>query len=224
MTPDKEFDSRGGAGNGPHDEPVIRDRRKIDPQTGQVREGSDAEGMSDGAAAAGAGSPSGAAGAGSAGGTGQASGVGDPLVEAELIVARSEAAERTEDLQRLQAEYVNYRKRVDRDRLVARELAIGEVVESLISVLDDIDLARQHGELTGPFAAVSDKLEATLSKFGAERYGTVGEIFDPVIHEALMHSTSADVTETVVGQVLQPGYRVGERILRPARVAAIGPE
>lgn len=137
------------------------------------------------------------------------------------------AAERLDDLKRLQAEYVNYRKRVERDRDVARDLAIGGVLESLLPVLDDIHLARQHGDLdNGPFAAIADKLEATLGRFGLERFGAVGEPFDPAVHEALMH-TQADLGEgvdvTTVTQVLQPGYRQGERVVRPARVAVADP-
>ncbi len=137
------------------------------------------------------------------------------------------AAERLADLQRLQAEYVNYRKRVERDRDVARDQAVGAVLESLLPVLDDIHLARQHGDLDGgPFAAIADKLEAVLTRFGLERFGAVGEPFDPSVHEALMH-TEADLGEgvevTTVTQILQPGYRQGERILRAARVAVADP-
>jgi molecular chaperone GrpE len=137
------------------------------------------------------------------------------------------AAERLDQLQRLQAEYANYRRRVERDRAVARELAIGSVVESLLPVLDDIHLARQHGDLEGgPFAGIAEKLETTLGKFGVERFGEPGTPFDPAVHDALMHvdeelAEGTDVT-TVVG-VLQPGYRIGERIVRPARVSVADP-
>lgn len=137
------------------------------------------------------------------------------------------AAERLADLQRLQAEYANYRKRVDRDRSTARDLAIASVVESLLPVLDDIHLARQHGDLeSGPFASVAEKLESTLGKYGVERFGEPGAAFDPSIHDALMHVEEelAEGTEvtTVVG-VLQPGYRMGDKIIRPARVSVAGP-
>jgi len=137
------------------------------------------------------------------------------------------AAERLADLQRLQAEYANYRKRVDRDRALARELTIASVVESLLPVLDDIQLARQHGDLeSGPFASVADKLEAILGKYGVERFGEPGVAFDPEVHDALMHveeelAEGTDVT-TVVG-VLQPGYRIGEKVIRPARVSVADP-
>ncbi len=138
------------------------------------------------------------------------------------------AAERLSDLQRLQAEYVNYKKRVDRDRAVAREMGISQVLESLLPVLDDIHLAREHGDLeAGPFAAIAEKLEAILGRFGVERFGAVGEQFDPMVHEALMH-VEADLDEsatmTTVVQILQPGYRTRDRLVRPARVSVADPK
>lgn len=138
------------------------------------------------------------------------------------------AASRLEDLRGLQAEYMNYKRRVDRDRARDRQLATSAVVESMIPVLDDIYSARQHGDLTeGPFAAIADKLEATLGKFGVERFGETGETFDPALHEALMHLPEADLpegtTETTIVQVMQPGFKVGERIVRAARVAVADP-
>jgi len=138
------------------------------------------------------------------------------------------AAERLLDLQRLQAEYVNYKRRVDRDRDVVRDLAVSSVIEAMLPVLDDIHAARQHGDLEGgPFAAIADKLEATLAKFGLERFGAPGEAFDPMVHEALMHTQAelapgTDVTTIV--QVLQPGYKAGDRVVRPARVAVADPQ
>ena len=141
----------------------------------------------------------------------------------ELSAALTIAEERLGDLQRVQAEYVNYRRRVDRDRDVARESAVSGVLESLLPVLDDLHLARQHGDLgEGPFAAIADKLEAVLGRQGLERYGAEGEEVDPAVHEALMQS-SGDVAVTTVTTVLQPGYRVGGRVLRPARVAVTSP-
>ena len=141
------------------------------------------------------------------------------------------AAERLSDLQRLQAEYVNYKRRVDRDRAVVQERAAQSVIEALLPVLDDIHAAREHGDLVdGPFSAIADKLESTLVKFGLERYGAIGEEFDPSLHEALMHTAwpqdgSVEPTgSTTVVQVLQPGYRAGEQVLRAARVAVADPE
>jgi molecular chaperone GrpE len=149
-------------------------------------------------------------------------------VELAETVDAALAAERLVDLQRLQAEYVNYKRRVERDRSLAGDLAAGRVIESLLPVLDDIYLAQQHGDLEGsPFASIADKLDATLAKQGVERYGQPGEAFDPAQHEALMH-TEAELAEgtsgTTVVQILQPGYRMGERVLRPARVAVADPK
>lgn len=128
------------------------------------------------------------------------------------------------DLQRVQAEYVNYRKRVDRDREVAKERAHAAMLEALLPVLDDIELARQHGDLVGgPFAAIADKLEGALGRYGLARYGDPGTPFDPAVHEALLHSESEEVAEPTVTQVLQPGYMIKDRVLRAARVAVSAP-
>jgi molecular chaperone GrpE len=132
-------------------------------------------------------------------------------------------AERTADLQRLQAEYANYRKRVERDRLAVREQALANVLHGLLPVLDDIGRAREHGELTGGFKSVAESLEGIVIKLGLTAFGESGDPFDPTLHEALMHSYSADVTEPTAVQILQPGYKVGERIIRPARVAVAEP-
>jgi len=129
----------------------------------------------------------------------------------------------TSDLQRLQAEYANYRKRVERDRAVAHESAVGAVLTELLALLDDVDRAEQHGELSGGFKAVADQLNSITSRIGLEKYGTAGEAFDPQIHEALMHDESADVAVATASKILQPGYKYKERILRPARVAVTDP-
>jgi len=177
--------------------PRFTDKRRIDPETGAVREP---------AAEADATAPAAS---------------GEAL---ELETAQAVAAEHLADLQRLQAEYVNYRKRVDRDRLVARDQTVVAMVEALLGVLDDVEAARQHGELAdGPFASIAEKLEAALGRFGWERYGAAGEVFDPTVHEALMHSLSGEVSQPTVVQVLQPGHKVGERIVRAARVAVAEP-
>jgi molecular chaperone GrpE len=138
------------------------------------------------------------------------------------------AVERLEDLRRLQAEYVNYKKRVDRDRALAREHGISHVLESLLPVLDDIHLAREHGDLEGgPMTAIADKLEAALAKLGVERFGEEGQEFNPAYHEALMN-VQADLDEsattTTVVKVLQPGYKLGDRVVRAARVAVADPQ
>jgi len=129
----------------------------------------------------------------------------------------------TNDLQRLQAEYANYRKRVERDRAVAHESAVGAVLIELLALLDDVDRAEQHGELSGGFKAVADQLNSITSRIGLEKYGTEGEAFDPQIHEALMHEESADVSVPTASKILQSGYKYKERILRPARVAVTDP-
>jgi molecular chaperone GrpE len=176
-----------------HDEPVIRDNRKIDPETGQVRE-----------------APS-----------GQQPEV--PSVVSQDDELAAQLAERTSDLQRLQAEYTNYRRRVERDRIVVREQAVANALGELLPVLDDIGRARDHGELTGGFAKVAESLEAAVTKLGLSSFGQKGDPFDPMVHEALMHSYSPDVTEPTAIEVLQPGYRMGDRVLRPARVAVAEP-
>jgi molecular chaperone GrpE len=210
-----------GESGGEQSGPVVRDKRRLDPQTGQVRAAYTATEPT----AADAAQPDlDTVSLGEAG----AEDVSAPEASAELDAAWSLAEERLNDLQRLQAEYVNYRRRVDRDRDVARDAAVASVLEALLPVLDDVHLARQHGDLeSGPFAAIAEKLEATLGRFGLERYGAPGEAFDPTVHEALIH-TQAELaegtTDTTVVQILQPGYRAGERILRAARVAVADPQ
>jgi len=144
--------------------------------------------------------------------------------EALAEVPVDEIATLTSDLQRLQAEYANYRKRVDRDRLTAHEISTSLVIAELLPVLDDIARAQSHGELTGGFKAVADQLEAITTKLGLTKFADVNVPFDPMIHEALIHTTSADVTETTATQILQPGYKFKERVIRPARVAVTDPE
>jgi molecular chaperone GrpE len=150
--------------------------------------------------------------------------VQETVEEAAPVQETDPVAALTADLQRLQAEYANYRKRVERDRAVAHELAIGSVLTELLAILDDIDRAADHNELTGGFKAVADQLAAITNRFGLEKYGTEGEEFDPQIHEALLHDTSADVKVSTASKILQPGYKYKERILRPARVAVTDPE
>jgi len=147
--------------------------------------------------------------------------VDEALSEATEIV--DEVASLTADLQRLQAEYANYRKRVDRDRASATEFSIAAVLTEFLPVLDDLDRAEQHGELTGGFKAVADRITAITSKLGLEKFAEVGVAFDPAIHEALVHNTSTDVSETTATEILQPGYKYKERVIRAARVAVTDP-
>lgn len=129
----------------------------------------------------------------------------------------------TADLQRLQAEYANYRKRVERDRAVASEVAIASVLNELLPLLDGLDRAAEHEELTGGFKAIADQLTSITSRIGLEKFGEAGTEFDPQIHDALMHETSADVLVPTASKILQSGYKFKERILRPASVTVTDP-
>lgn len=134
--------------------------------------------------------------------------------------AADPAAELLADLQRLQAEFVNYKARVERDRDVARNAAIAEVLRAMLPALDDLSRAEAHGDLEGsPFAAVVSKLRNAGDKFGLVQFGAKGDKFDPEIHNALVQTPSAEVTENVIADVVEPGYMVGDRLLRPAMVA-----
>ena len=191
--------------------PTVRDRRRIDPETYQVREPQTA-----------------APAPGATNQPGPAGGPDGPEKESAVVNSTNEVetalAERTADLQRLQAEYVNYKRRVDRDRDVSRRGAIESVLRDLLPVLDDIASAGEHGELTGGFKAVTDELTKVTRRYGLESFGTKGDAFDPHIHEALLHSHAPDVTGPTCVEILQPGYRVAERVLRPARVAVAEPD
>jgi molecular chaperone GrpE len=190
-----------GQDDGEHRGPTVRDRRRIDPETYEVREP-------------------------------QETAAPDPTpVEtaddqgvSELTELTAALAERTSDLQRLQAEYVNYKRRVDRDRDLARKLGIESVLKDLLPVLDDLRSAREHGELTGAFKAVGDEVERITAKYGLISFGTKGDPFDPHIHEALLHAHADGIDGPTCVEILQPGYQVGDRILRPARVAVAEPD
>jgi molecular chaperone GrpE len=179
---------------------VVRDRRRIDPDTGEVRPPAP--------------EPE----------AGEPEPVAEAALEGELVTSqeaelKAQLDERTADLQRLQAEYANYRKRIDRDREAVVNTAKASVAGELLSVLDDVDRAAQHGDLTGAFKAVADKLVATLERTGLEPFGHEGEPFDPSVHEAVQHDTSPDVAGPTVTAVLRRGYRFGDRIVRAALVA-----
>jgi molecular chaperone GrpE len=136
----------------------------------------------------------------------------------------SKEAELLADLQRLQAEFVNYKARVERDRDVSRNAAIAEVLRALLPALDDLTRAEAHGDLDGsPFAAVVAKLRAAGDKFGLKTFAAKGDKFDPELHDALVQTPSADVTENVVADIVENGYMVGDRLLRPAKVAVFIP-
>ncbi len=148
-----------------------------------------------------------------------------PAPEAVEAAEPDRVGELTADLQRVSAEYANYRKRVDRDRVAVVEMATAGLLSGLLPVLDDIDRAREHGDLTGPFAAVASSLEQLTAKLGLEQFGAAGEAFDPSVHEALMQAEpDASATVATCAAVLQKGYRLsGGRVLRPARVSVAEP-
>jgi molecular chaperone GrpE len=175
---------------------VIRDRRRIDPETGEVR------------------TPE-----------GEAPPTAPPVDSVNLAAAElaAQVAERTADLQRITAEYANYRRRVDRDREAVLVTARSQFVGELLTVLDDLDRADAHGDLTGPFKAVADKITSVVQKLGLESFGLVGEPFDPSVHEAVQHDTShaSGPTVPVLAAVLRKGYRVADRTLRPAMVTVV---
>jgi molecular chaperone GrpE len=194
------------SGFDPFEQPIIRDKRRVhfDPASGAVSHDASSGGRSsDGPASAGASGPD--------------------VESIELSQLRTELAERTADLQRLQAEYANYRKRVERDREAVREFAVGDALSALLPVLDDIGRAREHGELEGGFRQVAEALDGAVTKLGLTRFGQPGDPFDPTQHEALMHSYSDEVVEPTAVQILQPGYSYAGRVVRPARVAVAEP-
>ena len=148
--------------------------------------------------------------------------VNEALSEATVEV--DEVATLTADLQRVQAEYANYRKRVDRDRTATTEFAFASVLIELLPVLDDLERAGEHGELTGGFKAVADRINTTVEKLGLTKFADAPVAFNPEIHEALMHEPSTQVTEPTASKILQPGYKFKERVIRPARVVVTDPE
>ena len=172
---------------------VVRDRRRIDPETGEVR------------------TPD-----------GEAPPAPGPVDHAAAELA-AQVAERTADLQRITAEYANYRRRVDRDREAVLVTARTQFVGELLTVLDDFDRADAHGDLTGPFKAVADKITSVVQKLGLESFGLVGEPFDPSVHEAVQHDTAEGEGPTVpvLAAVLRRGYRIADRVLRPAMVTVV---
>jgi len=212
------------------------DKRKVNPEDGSVRssggapapEGQGAQEPVDPIdaeaaklfeqAAAGDGDSS----APAAAGDGDSSAPADAGRVAEL---ESKVTELTEQLKRDQAEYVNSRRRIEAAAEVSKEAAIAGVLGSLIGVLDDLELGRQHGDIVEgtPFHSIAQKLEEVLGSHGLSRFGAVGEEFDPNRHEALMHEAADDVETATISLVMQPGYAMKDRVLRPARVGTRGP-
>ena len=152
----------------------------------------------------------------------EAPAAGPPYETPDEMAARIQ--ELTTDLQRLQAEYVNYKRRVERDRDLVLQNAKFAILSALLPVLDDVDRAREHGELTGGFKAVAEALERVVAGQGLMRFGAAGDPFDPRLHEALMHGLSPDVTTTTCDKIVQAGYEIGGRVVRPAMVTVVDPD
>ncbi|MFN2534723.1 MAG: nucleotide exchange factor GrpE [Pseudonocardiaceae bacterium] len=189
---------------------IIRDKRRIDPVTGEVRVPPAGEQPAGGGVHVDERDP---------GNDAAAAAVDVSAASAELAALQAQLDERTGDLQRISAEYSNYRRRVERDRQLVIDTAKAHVVAQLLTVLDDIERAQEHGDLSGAFKAVADKVVAALQAQGLEPFGAIGDSFDPDVHEAVQHSTSPDVDKPTVTAVLRLGYRFGDRVLRPAMVA-----
>jgi molecular chaperone GrpE len=183
----------------PHEQVTVTDKRRIDPETGQVRH------VASGAA------PSGAA-----------PGVADPKAGPGEATA-DKVAELTADLQRVQADYANYRKRALRDQEAIAERAKATVVSQLLGVLDDLDRARSHGDLeSGPLKLVADKLLSALTGLGLAAFGAEGDDFDPVLHEAVQHEgDGSEGSKPVIGNVMRHGYKLGDQVLRHALVGVV---
>ena len=207
-----------------HDEePVIRDKRKIDPETGDVREPA-----TDGAADDAAPPVDGPNADGNAGDANTAD-AGTPLTpEDQLLLDQASAdlvAEMRSDMLRAQAELVNFRTRVERDRQANRDAVIAEVIRALLPTLDDLDRAEAHGDLVegAPLTLVAQKLRGSFDKFGLARVGEKGDAFDPAFHEAVVQIPTPEATSNTIADVIQPGYTLGERLARPAKVAVSVP-
>ena len=197
-------------------EPVVRDKRRIDPETGEPRAVDDESG----AAAPGSGDEADA----------EPALDGTSSLDADIDHILSEAGQREieeyrDRAARAEAELANFRTRVERDRQANREAVIAEVVRSLLPAIDDLDRAAAHGDLEGsPLELVAQKLQQAFERYGLRRVGAVGELFDPSIHEAIAQLPSPDASEQTVADVIEIGYALGERLVRPAKVAVAVPQ
>jgi molecular chaperone GrpE len=209
---------------------VIRDKRRIDPISGTVR-------VPAGEQPAGATPPDSTSGGSTSDGTVRE----EPMSEHETPVVdeapaaqptsgtgggdvAAQLAERTEDLQRVSAEYANYRRRVDRDRSLVVDQAAERFALQLFPIVDDIERARDHGDLTGAFKVVAERVLGLLDGLGVAAFGVAGDPFDPSLHEAVIHDTSSEVSVPTATTVLRQGFRRGDRVLRTAMVAVTDPE
>lgn len=186
----------------PKDEPVVHDKRKIDPATGEARERADEDSAE------------------------AATELSDDDLALLADAERDLVAEYRERAARAEAELKNFRTRVERDRAANREAVIAEVIRGLLPTIDDLDRAEEHGDLVegSPLAIVAQKLRAGFDRYGLKRIGEKGDAFDPKLHEAIAQVYSKDVTAETVADVIEPGYALGERLLRPAKVAVSVPE
>ncbi len=195
---------------------VVRDRRRLDPETGEVRPSEQVDAAADNDADTSQ-EPA-------VGQTPPPAPAGGPVDEAPEPVVVDPVADLTDTLQRVQAEYANYRKRVERDRVAMVEQATGSLLSQLIPLLDDVSRARQHDDLDGAFKTVGEALEAVAARLGLETFGAPGEPFDPQVHEAVMQAEPDPTFDVATcAQVFRPGFRVGGRVLRPAQVAVAEP-
>src|SRR4051794_288594 len=205
---------QGGSQDNETPRVVIRDKRRIDPTSGAVR------------------APAGEQPAGAPPARGeQMSEQETPVVEQPAPQSAGDngdlagqLAERTEDLQRVTAEYANYRRRVDRDRSLVVDQAAERFALQLFPIVDDIERARDHGDLTGAFKVVADRVLGLLDGLGVTAFGVAGDPFDPSLHEAVIHDTSSEVSVPTATTVLRQGFRRGDRVLRTAMVAVTDPE
>jgi len=205
---------------GPEEEVTVQDPTEVqqDESVQQPQNGAAPEGVTvEGAPADGDQAPDAAVGGVPTTGTAGAEAPSD-APDPELTQLRTELDERTADLKRVSAEYTNYRRRVERDREATITGAKAQVAGELLTVLDDVERAGAHGDLTGPFKVVADRLTETLTRAGLAGFGEVGDTFDPSVHEAVAHGTSAEVDGPTVTTVMRRGYRFGEKVLRPAMV------
>jgi molecular chaperone GrpE len=192
----------------PKDEPVIRDKRRVDPETGDVRDA--------GTDAAGAEAP-------------EAEAQADELSDEDQALleqaSRDLVAEMRTDMLRAQAELVNFRQRVERDRAANRDAVIAEVIRSLLPAMDDLARAEAHGDLVegAPLTLVAQKLRSAFEKYGLRQVGEKGEPFDPAFHEAVVQLPSQEVTVNTIADVIEPGYVLGDRLVRAAKVAVFVP-
>jgi molecular chaperone GrpE len=221
---------------------VIRDKRRIDPTSGTVRvpAGDEPAGTTPGTASEAGTQDAGSPDAGFPDAVAPAGAREEQMSEHQTPVAEEPApaqpaaptsgdlekqlAERTEDLQRVTAEYANYRRRVDRDRTLVVDQAAERFALQLFPIVDDIERARDHGDLTGAFKVVADRVLGLLDGLGVTAFGVAGDPFDPALHEAVIHDTSPEVSAPTASTVLRQGFRRGDRVLRTAMVAVTDPE